>query len=311
MTTVNGNAAPAVDDMAPVTIPPPWRAGPWPDWPPRLDERRARVAHPYRRVIAAGLPVAVVAVVAGVVSYSHIVALSLRAGQSVTDAHLSPIPVDGLIVGGSVILAFGSWLGWLAVVPGVGATLFANVESGLPHGPLGATVSAWPAIAFSIASFVLERWLKSQVGGDGTEPPGDKASDRETAPPVADGRQDQRHDRAWPRRILSRFRRQRQRQERDERADSDDRDERQDERQDEQGDSDKGDGKKDQRQRQRAPSASDKVRDILKRNKALADGIASDDPARRATAKARLAEKAGVSVRTVERVIGDMEGTAS
>ena len=49
------------------------------------------------------------------------------------------------------------------MIPGVAATLFANVCSGLPHGHLAATVAAWPAIAFSVASFMLERWLKSQA----------------------------------------------------------------------------------------------------------------------------------------------------
>jgi hypothetical protein len=33
----------------------------------------------------------------------------------------------------------------------------------LPDGPLAATVAAWPAVAFTVASFVLERWLKSQA----------------------------------------------------------------------------------------------------------------------------------------------------
>ena len=116
-----------------------------------------------RSAILAALPVAAVAVIAGVVSYSHIEALGLRTGQSITDARLLPLAVDGLIVAGSVILLAGSLLGWLAVVPGVGATVFANVASGLPHGPLAATVAAWPAAAFSLASFTLERWLKSRA----------------------------------------------------------------------------------------------------------------------------------------------------
>ena len=65
---------------------------------------------------------------------------------------------------GSVILAAGCALGWLGLVLGVGATLFANLESGLPHGQLAAVVATWPAVAFTVASFMLERWLKSQVG---------------------------------------------------------------------------------------------------------------------------------------------------
>ncbi len=115
-----------------------------------------------RPVMLAAFPVALVALVAGTVSYSHIVSLGLRTGQSMDDAHLLPLAVDGLIVSGSVILLAGSWLGWLAVVPGVGATLFANLESGLPHGQLAAIVATWPAVAFTVSAAVLERWLAGQ-----------------------------------------------------------------------------------------------------------------------------------------------------
>lgn len=117
-----------------------------------------------RPVLLAAVPAALVALVAGTVSYSHIVSLGLRTGQSPADAHLLPLAVDGLIVAGSVVLAAGSWLGWLGVVPGVAATLFANLESGLPHGELAAVVATWPAVAFTLASVMLERWLRSQVG---------------------------------------------------------------------------------------------------------------------------------------------------
>lgn len=118
-----------------------------------------------RSVLAAAVPVAAVAVIAGVVSYSHIEALGLATGQTVTDARLLPLAVDGLIVAGSVILLAGSWLGWIGVVLGVSGTVYANVMSGLPRGPLAATVAAWPALAFTVASFMLERWLAGQVTG--------------------------------------------------------------------------------------------------------------------------------------------------
>jgi hypothetical protein len=117
-----------------------------------------------RITILAAVPVAAVAVIAGVVSYSHIEQLGLQTGQSITDARLLPLAVDGLIVAGSVILLAGSWLGWIGVALGVAGTLYANVMSGLPRGPLAATVAAWPALAFTVASFMLERWLKAQAG---------------------------------------------------------------------------------------------------------------------------------------------------
>jgi hypothetical protein len=224
--------------------------------------------HRQRRVITAALPVAAVAVVAGIVSYSHIVALSLRAGQSVMDAHLSPIPVDGLIVGGSVILWFGSWLGWFAVAPGVAATLFANVESGLPRGPLAAAVAAWPAVAFTVATIVLERWLKSQARTPALSPASDSGSDGE----AGDGPRDERQDEDDP--------------------------------------GDKDSPPKPPRQRQESPDAGDKVRAVLKRSPRLRQRLASDKTEVRKGAKEEAAQKAGVSVRTVERVISDMEGTA-
>ncbi|MGH3218958.1 MAG: DUF2637 domain-containing protein [Streptosporangiaceae bacterium] len=115
-----------------------------------------------RTAILAALPVAAVAVIAGIVSFSHIEALGLRTGQSLTDARLLPLAVDGLIVAGSVILLAGSWLGWIGVSLGVAGTVYANVMSGLPRGPLAATVAAWPALAFTVASFMLERWLAAQ-----------------------------------------------------------------------------------------------------------------------------------------------------
>lgn len=122
---------------------------------------------PKRTVAAVAVPAAVVTVIAGLVSYNHIVALGLRTHQGTFDAHLLPGAIDGLIVAGSVILAAGSVLGWLAVIPGVAATLFSNLQFGLPNGTLSAIVSTWPAIAFTVASFVIERWLRRRSAGAG------------------------------------------------------------------------------------------------------------------------------------------------
>jgi hypothetical protein len=121
---------------------------------------------PDARYIAA-VPVGAVAVFAGIVSYSHIYWLAVATGQAGTAARLMPFSVDALIVAGSVILFQASarqqWLGWLGVGPGVAATVFANVESGISHGWLAAIVAGWPALAFSLASFMLERWFAGQA----------------------------------------------------------------------------------------------------------------------------------------------------
>ncbi len=146
---------------------PKWLKLPRPAWR-RRDTRNADVSLRWNRdAIAAAIPVAAVAGIAGVVSYSHIVALGLRTHQGPADSHLLPIPIDGLIVAGSVILAAGSPLGWLGVALGVGGTLFANLQFGIAYGALPAAVSTWPAVAFTVATFMLERWLKSQAGRGG------------------------------------------------------------------------------------------------------------------------------------------------
>ena len=126
-----------------------------------------------RPVLLVVLPAAAVALFAGVISYTHVYALAVRTDQGTVASHLLPLSLDGLIVAGSAVLLAGSWLGWLGVVPGVVGTLFANVVSMLPHGRLSATVASWPAVAFTVASFMLERWLKSQVAVPyGTDNPG-------------------------------------------------------------------------------------------------------------------------------------------
>jgi hypothetical protein len=115
------------------------------------------------RAVTACFPVAVVAVIAGVVSYGHIEHLALLDHQSLDAARLYPFAVDFLIVAGSVLLLDGFSLGWLSVGAGVAATLYANVESGVSYGAGSATLAAWPAVAFTVASFTLERYIKRRL----------------------------------------------------------------------------------------------------------------------------------------------------
>jgi len=96
-----------------------------------------------------------VAAFAAVVSYSHIYDLGRAHGQSGTAARLLPLSVDGLILAAGLVLlhaarggrdapALARCILWL----GITATVGANISYGLPFGPLGAIVSAWPAVAF-------------------------------------------------------------------------------------------------------------------------------------------------------------------
>ena len=101
---------------------------------------------------------AVVVAVAGfaaVVSYSHIYGLGRAHGQVGAAARLLPLSVDGLIVAASLVLLHEARNGrgaprlarvmlWL----GIAATVGANVAFGVRFGPLGAVISAWPAVAF-------------------------------------------------------------------------------------------------------------------------------------------------------------------
>lgn len=98
--------------------------------------------------------VAVVVAVAAVVSYSHALALVDAHGETGAVAHLVPLTVDGLIYASSMALLSSarqrrtaSPLAYALLALGIGATLAANVAHGLAHGPAGAAVAAWPAVA--------------------------------------------------------------------------------------------------------------------------------------------------------------------
>jgi hypothetical protein len=112
----------------------------------------------------AALAIAAVAAVAGTISYGHIYELTLVLHQSMLTARLMPVAIDGLITVGSVVLLqSGSRLGWLGVGPGLALSVFANVESGIQYGWLAAVWAGIPALSFFLATFILERWLKSQA----------------------------------------------------------------------------------------------------------------------------------------------------
>lgn len=122
----------------------------------------------YWSKVVSGLALAAVAAVTGRISYTHIYDLTLSLHQPVMVARLMPFGVDGLIVVGSVVLLQPPpgqrWLGWVGVGPGAAISLFANVESGIAYGWLAAGWAGIPAVAFTLATFMLERWLSAQAG---------------------------------------------------------------------------------------------------------------------------------------------------
>jgi hypothetical protein len=101
------------------------------------------------------------AAVAAVASYEHAYDLVRAHGESGWTARMVPLTVDGLIYASSMVMldsarrktpipALARWLLGL----GVAATLAANVAHGLGHGPSGAVVAAWPAVAL-VGSYEL------------------------------------------------------------------------------------------------------------------------------------------------------------
>lgn len=120
------------------------------------------------------------------VSYTHIEELTLALHQQMMVARLMPFGIDGLIVVGSVALLQAGddqpRLGWLCVAPGAVASLFANVESGIRFGWLAAAWAGMASAGFFLATFTLERWLKSQAGRGGSGGQPETRADEEASP---------------------------------------------------------------------------------------------------------------------------------
>ncbi len=120
--------------------------------------------------LVVGGALAIVAAVTGFISYTHICALTLALHQSQQTAHLMPLAVDGQIVIGGAVLATlgrGRWWGLLGVVPGLAESLFANWESGIPHGHLAAVWATVAAQSFACSSLLFEKWLRNRVSALG------------------------------------------------------------------------------------------------------------------------------------------------
>ncbi|TDC79143.1 DUF2637 domain-containing protein [Actinomadura sp. 7K507] len=102
-----------------------------------------------------------VAVVAAVISYRHAYELVHSHGETGPTARLVPFTVDGLIWAASMVILDSSRrrqpappLAKWSLAVGIVATVGANVAHGASHGPIGAIVSAWPALAL-VGSFEL------------------------------------------------------------------------------------------------------------------------------------------------------------
>jgi len=124
--------------------------------------------------------VVAVAGVAAIISCQHACELVRSHGESGTTARLLPFTVDGLIWAESMVVLDASRRGQRvprlaagSLAAGIVATVGANLAHGAGHGPVGALVSAWPALAL-VGSFELLMLLirkHHQAGaGQGTGP---------------------------------------------------------------------------------------------------------------------------------------------
>ena len=111
----------------------------------------------YRTLTA--LAVLLVAAIAAVIGFQHVVALAVRYGQPVLAAYLLPVSIDGLVAVSSLVMLRAArtgvsapWLARTGLVLAVIATLACNVGYGVAHGWPGALLSGWPAVAFVVAA---------------------------------------------------------------------------------------------------------------------------------------------------------------
>ena len=121
-----------------------------------------------------------VAVVAAVISYQHAYELVRSHGESGVTARLVPFTVDGLIWAASMVGLDSSRRGQpvprlaaCSLGAGICATVGANLAHGVGHGPVGALVSAWAALAlvgsFELLMMLIRTGHGTRTGDDGAE----------------------------------------------------------------------------------------------------------------------------------------------
>lgn len=123
-------------------------------WSGRLTPRRV-----------ATFAVALVAVVAAVVSYAHMQQLASQAGEG-WRAHLLPLSVDGLLIAAAMSMVVSrlhgrrpSALAWIALTLGIVASLAANVAAAQPS-TVGRLVAAWSPLALALSFELLMQQIR-------------------------------------------------------------------------------------------------------------------------------------------------------
>jgi Protein of unknown function (DUF2637) len=117
--------------------------------------------------------VALLALIAGTVSYLHMHRLVELHGQPGWVAALTPLSVDGMIVAASTTLLAdsragerGGMLSWGLLVAGSAASLAANVAVAQPT-VTGRVIAAWPSFALIGAYELLMRQVRRSAAGTG------------------------------------------------------------------------------------------------------------------------------------------------
>jgi hypothetical protein len=110
--------------------------------------------------------VALLALIAGTVSYLHMHTLVALHGQPGWVAVLTPLSVDGMIVAASTTLLAdsrsgrkGSALPWTLLIAGSVASLAANVAVAEPT-LIGSVIAAWPSFALTASYELLTRQVR-------------------------------------------------------------------------------------------------------------------------------------------------------
>jgi Protein of unknown function (DUF2637) len=143
------------------------------------------------RAIRASATAAVLGVagIAAYISYWHAYEVISAHGESGVTARLEPGTIDGLVYCSSMVVLYAArhqlrvpaLARWLLAL-GIVATLAANLAHGWSHGPIGATVAAWPAASL-VGSYELLLWLirtancrttAREPGADQIDEPGDQ-----------------------------------------------------------------------------------------------------------------------------------------
>jgi hypothetical protein len=125
--------------------------------------------------ITTALAVATVAAVAAVISYRHAYELVSTHGETGVTARLMPFTVDGLILAASMLILDANRrhqpappLARWCLGAGILATIGANLAHGLGHGPIGALVSAWPALALAGSFELLMTLIRTESPASAT-----------------------------------------------------------------------------------------------------------------------------------------------